>query len=129
MDPPTASIIDQATATIIVGVIGAITSVAVALITTRSRIDVPRPTSINEIQGGVYSRQSRSLRVLGWAFVVLLYVISTVCYLIFIFFSSIAYSLAGLAGVVMYVLPSGLLGLLFLAIARWGQKRLKRSHV
>jgi hypothetical protein len=71
--------------------------------------------------------------VLGLAFVVLIYVISTVCSLIFILFSSISYSLISSHGfdfeLVMYVLLCGLLGLLFLAIGRWGQKRLKRSHV
>jgi hypothetical protein len=133
MDQPTASIIDQPTATLIVGVIGAISSVAVALITRRSRIDMPQPMSINEATAGVHRRKSefvRMFRVIGWAFVVLLYVISTIVFLILVWVIYLVYSIGATFNleVLGYLLVVSLVGLLFLAVAHLGRKRLKRSH-
>jgi hypothetical protein len=76
---------DALTAILIVAVIGAITLVAVALITARARIGLLPATLIHNSSSPFHAAElpesAKKFRVLGWMLVLLLYLIATFCLL------------------------------------------------
>jgi hypothetical protein len=127
---------DPATASIIAAVVSAIASIAVALITTRTRINIPvspaRPTGdiLDKEFADAQTKPIGSVKIfrwLGWCLVVFLYFMGSalILFSVSFFFDPIRYGVEGMSAIL-----AGLLSLsaFCFMVGFWASRRLRNKR-
>jgi hypothetical protein len=118
---------DQTIATVIVAVIGAGASIAVALITTRAKIgpsppetrdEKPRSTYADSSKGAAKRASTRIFRAFGWILVIVLYIMGG-----FMVFGTGIAAIQGAS--IGQMLPGIVTAAALLVAAVWGDRRLR----